>query len=139
MKFHREDAEAILRIPLSQSNIPNSLVWLPNKDGVYMVKSGYFIARGLSSEMDGREESSGVSNRGLTWPRLWKLHLPSKIKVLGWRACQDILPTKENLARQRIIEDGICKFCKQETEMVLHVLWGCGVARDVWASSHGRI
>ena len=46
---------------------------------------------------------------------------------------------KENLARQRIIEDGICEFCKQETEIVLHALWGCGVAWDVWADSHRRI
>ena len=90
MKFHREDAEAILCIPLSRRNIPDSLMWLPNKDGVYTVKSGYFIARELASEMDGREESSSVRNGGLTWPRLWKLHLPnlpSKIKVFGWRDC----------------------------------------------------
>ena len=87
-----------------------------------MIKLGYFIARELASEMDEREESSSVRNRGLTWPRLWKLHLPSKIKVFGWRACQDILPTKENLACRQIIEYGICEFCKQETETVLHAL-----------------
>ena len=101
-----------------------------------MIKLGYFIARELASEMDEREESSGVRNRGLTWPRLWKLHLPSKINVFGWRACQDILPMKENLACRKIIKDGICEFCKQETETVLHALWGCGVAWDVWADSH---
>lgn len=81
------------------------------------------------------EESSGVRNRGLIWPRLWKLNLPNKIKVFGCRACQEILPTKENLARRKITEDGICELCKQEAETVLHVLWGCGVARDVWAGS----
>ena len=99
MKFHREDAEAILRIPLSHRNIPDSIVWLPNKDGEYTVKSGYFTARELESELDGRVESSGLRNRGCLWSMLWKLHLPSKIKIFGWRACQGILPTKENLAR----------------------------------------
>ena len=97
VKFHKEDAEAILRIPLSSRNIPDSIVWLPNKDREYLVKSGYFTARELDSEMDGRVESSGLRNRGLLWPKLWKLHLPSKIKVFGWKACQDILPTKRKL------------------------------------------
>ena len=33
----------------------------------------------------------------------------------------------------------MCELCKQETEMVLHVQWGCKVARDVWAGCQGRI
>ena len=33
VKFHREDAKAILRIPLSHRNIPDSIVWLPIKMG----------------------------------------------------------------------------------------------------------
>ena len=67
---------------------------------MYSVKSSYYIARGLSRERDGMEESSGVRNKGLIWPRLWKLKLPSKIKVFVWRACQEILPMKGNLARR---------------------------------------
>ena len=138
-KFHRKDADAICHIPLSRRSIPDLLVWLPNKNGVYSVKSSYYIARGLSRERDGMEESSGVRNKGLIWPRLWKLKLLSKIKVFVWRACQEILPMKGNLARRRIIKDGRCKACKQETKMVLHALWGCGVACDVWAGYQGRI
>ena len=87
VKFHREDAEAILCIPLSRRNIPNSIVWLPNKDGEYTVRLGYFTARELDNEKDGRVESSGLGNREQIWPKLWKLYLPSKIKVFGWRAC----------------------------------------------------
>lgn len=34
---------------------------------------------------------------------------------------------------RKIIEDSLCEFCRQESESVLHVLWGCGVAQDVWA------
>ena len=82
-KFHREDAEAICHIPLSRRFILDLFVWLPNKNEVYSVKSGYHIARGLSRERNGMEESSGMRNKGLIWPRLWKLKLPSKIKVFG--------------------------------------------------------
>ena len=33
--FSREEAEAIIRIPLSKRDVPDFVVWLPNKDGVY--------------------------------------------------------------------------------------------------------
>lgn len=62
-----------------------------------MVKSGYHMARLILKEDSGVGESSRRLEEGLIWQRLWKSKLPNKIKVFGWRACQDILPTKENL------------------------------------------
>ena len=138
-KFSRDDMEAIIRIPLSRRDVPDTIVWLPNKDGVYSVRSGYGIARLLSKETNGMEESSSGQNKGLIWKRLWKLHLPNKIKIFGWRACHDILPTKKNLAQRRIIGDSVCELCQQGSESGIHVLWGCGVARDVWAGNKGRL
>ena len=133
VKFTREDAEAMLHIPLSKRDILDSVVWIPNEDGVYSVKSGCCIARLLSREMNGMEGSFGAQNRGLIWPRLWKLHFPNKIKIFGWRACRDILPMRGNLAHRKIIEDGECDLYKQGLKSILHVLWECGSARDVWA------
>ncbi|XP_023921139.2 uncharacterized protein LOC112032606 [Quercus suber] len=89
--------------------------------------------------MNGMEGSSNGQNRGLLWPRLWKLRLPNKIKLFGWRACHNILPTKDNLVRRRIIEDSVCELCNQGSESGLHVLWECEVAKDVWAGSMGRL
>ena len=37
------------------------------------------------------------------------------------------------------MEGARCCFCQQETESVLHVLWSCGAAQDVWAESLGRL
>ena len=65
--FSRDDAEAIIRIPLSKRDVPDSIVWLPNKDEVYSVKSGYGIARLLTKETDGMVGSSAGQNRGLIW------------------------------------------------------------------------
>ena len=67
---------------------------------------------------------------------LWNCRLPNKIKIFAWRVCQDILPTSENLARRKIIDDNTCGLCRQGAESVLHILWECGVAQDVWASSN---
>ena len=33
------------------------------------------------------------------------------------------------------MEDVSCCFCHRAMETVLHVLWECGVAQDVWVSS----
>ena len=49
-KFHKEDAEAILKIPLSCRQVSNTLIWLHNKDGVYSCKSGYQVATQMERE-----------------------------------------------------------------------------------------
>ena len=69
------------------------------------------------------------------WNALWKLHIPNKIKVFGWRACQEILPTRLNLAKRQIIHDNICLNCTRFLESTIHALWDCGVAVDVWVGS----
>ena len=63
------------------------------------------------------------------------MHLPNEIKVFGWRACQNALPTRENLVRCKVVKDGCCQICGLETESVAHVLWQCGVGQDIWAGS----
>lgn len=43
--FHREDVDAIARVPLSRRYVSEALMWLPNKKGKYSVKSGYNLRR----------------------------------------------------------------------------------------------
>ena len=50
MVFNRDDAVAIYRIPLSQRCGPDVMTWLHNKNGQYLVKSGYHIAQILLKE-----------------------------------------------------------------------------------------
>jgi len=97
------------------------------------VRLGYHVARQLQKEVDWAESSSGAVG-GVVWKTLWKLKVPNKIKVFGWRAFRNILPTRVNLVHRRIIQDNRCKVCKFEAETGIHALWNCGVARDVWAS-----
>lgn len=134
-KFHREDAEAILCLPLSRRHASDLLIWLHTKNGEYSVRSGYHVARELSRQESNKGESSRADYGGLVWRHLWKLHLPNKIKVFGWRACQNALPTRENLVRCKVVKDGCCQICGLETESVAHVLWQCGVVQDIWAGS----
>ena len=45
--FEKEDAKAICRIPLSRRYVEDSIVWLPNKKGLFTIKSAYKVTREL--------------------------------------------------------------------------------------------
>ena len=70
------------------------------------------------------------------WAAIWKLQIPNKIKVFGWRACHDILPTRGNLKKKRILLDELCPLCGLFQESTIHALWECSAAQDVW---HGSV
>ena len=47
------------------------------------------------------------------------------------QACNNILPTKENLCKRKITDDPLCPMCRLEVETVGHALWSCSAACDV--------
>ena len=50
--FHRDDAEAILCVPLSYKAIPDIVLWIGEKSGEYSVRSGYREMRKAHMELD---------------------------------------------------------------------------------------
>lgn len=64
-----------------------------------------------------------------------KLQVLNKIKLFGWRACHEILPTWVNLAKQRIIGETVCPNYTRFPDTRIHALWDCNVAQDVWVGS----
>ena len=131
-RFHKDDAEAILRIPLSHRHTLDVVVWQHNKQGVYSVRSGYHVARQIMNDEHRVETSTGPVG-GKLWTTIWKTNVPNKIKVFSWRACHDILPTRANLVRRKIIKDDACMLCSGVPETGVHAIWECAVAMDVWA------
>ncbi|KAL5841983.1 hypothetical protein ACOSQ3_012586 [Xanthoceras sorbifolium] len=71
-------------------------------------------------------ESKGSSSLGpnIWWKRLWSLPLPCKIKFFLWKLGLNILPTKENLRRRKILLVDSCPRCENEVESIDHALWG---------------
>ncbi|KAL0005891.1 hypothetical protein SO802_013452 [Lithocarpus litseifolius] len=139
MIFDRFDAKAILKIPLSRRQVQDKMVQMHCRNGKYMVKSGYHVARMLARDTNGREESSEQRADHQVWNRLWQLRVPSKIKVFGWRACLNIFPSKVNLVRRQILKEDRCGLCERCPKSVIHALGECSVAQDVWAGSTARI
>ena len=51
-----------------------------------------------------------------------------------WRACNDALPTTENLQRRHIAPSDRCNLCQEQSEDVVHALWLCKDISRVWLS-----
>ena len=63
------------------------------------------------------------------------MRVPNKIKHFAWRACRDILATKENLWKRHITKDNICESCGKEPKSACHIFWLCDSVKEVWSSS----
>nr|XP_023915286.1 uncharacterized protein LOC112026812 [Quercus suber] len=137
--FSRLDVEAIYRIPLCRRYVPDVMVWLHNKDGRYSVRSGYHTTRTLVRESSLEGASSNLRSSSVVWTSIWKLRIPNKIKVFMWQACHNILPTLEKLRQRRIVENELCPICKLVPKTILHALWECKAAQDVWAGCSQRV
>ena len=84
------------------------VAWMYCCNGKYAVKSRYQVARMLAEGAIGKEESSEQREDHQVWTQLWKLRVPNKIKIFGWWACLNILPSKVNLAQRQILTEDRC-------------------------------
>jgi ribonuclease HI len=132
--FNPVEAKVIASIPLSSNLPPDRLIWLDTKNGNFSVRSAYHL--GLEIKDRERGQSSNDVEVSDVWRSIWNLQVPNKIKMFLWRACNDILPTRENLLKKRVIVDGKCPWCNIEEESTAHALWFCPAAKDVWNVGH---
>ncbi|KAL5758729.1 hypothetical protein ACOSP7_021340 [Xanthoceras sorbifolium] len=126
--FDPEEANLILGIPLSLNPRPDSYCWNFDRNGFFSVKSAYRLALILQ----GSGVASSSNGPHFLWKFLWNLNLPSKIKILSWKACKEIIPTRALLAKRGIINNGNCLLCDDGWESVEHVFWDCGWVKSVW-------
>jgi len=132
--FRKDEADAILNIPLSPNLPKDRVIWIGSKSGLFSVKSAYYIGRSLKEDAkeDARGQCSYAEKAPAIWRDLWSLKVPGKVKLFAWRACQNLLPTKENLCKRKVIQDPSCPCCGLAVENVIHCLWSCPAAGDVW-------
>ncbi|GMY31999.1 putative ribonuclease H protein At1g65750 isoform X2 [Fagus crenata] len=106
------DVATIQSIPLGRIATEDKRVWIGNYYGIFTVKSAYHIALNLKA-LNGQEESSvGDPYRNL-WKHIWRLKLPSKIRIFAWRACKKGLPTMEILKGRGLDVDPQCQRCNR--------------------------
>jgi hypothetical protein len=105
----------------SRYNQHDKLIWRAANSGMFTVQSAYFLKNDKKSVLTG--EGSHSSDHGSTWKEIWSLQVPNSVKMFLWRACKDILPTKENLFKRKVLKDAICMFCSQEVESTMLENW----------------
>jgi hypothetical protein len=77
---------------------------------------------------------SGTSAMNPVWRILWKLQIPGKVKKFIWRALHGILPLKSILANRHVGTIGECPVCHSGPDDVLHLVFTCQAAREIWQS-----
>jgi hypothetical protein len=135
--FTAEEVRMIETIPVSRTNQEDVLMWRGTPKGVFSVKSAYHLhMEALSIPLAG---SSACREGTNIWKGIWSLPVPSVEKNFLWRACKDILPTRENLWKGKIITDPSCPLCDSAVESGFHILWQCPAAMDVWSLGNTKL
>lgn len=96
--FWTEEAEIICNLPLSRYYQSDKMIWLATSTGVFTVQSTYYLENKRKNMMAGEGSNQARSNG--VWKNLWNLQVPNSTKVFLWRACNNIIPTKDNLRRE---------------------------------------
>lgn len=136
--FSPLDAIKVLQTPIRRIVGPDKLVWLPDKTGVYSVKSGYHKLKRIEGAADLGPSSSSTVQAHI-WKLVWNTTVPQKIKVFVWKACLNILPTRENLFKRKIHPNGLCPICQRYSELVEHLLLFCDWTRPIWFGAQLQI
>ncbi|XP_074363628.1 uncharacterized protein LOC141704240 [Apium graveolens] len=120
--FHKLDADCILKTRIPQNQVNDRIAWKHTVDGCYTVKSGYHFWYGRHSDRGTEVESNG-------WKRLWKLHVPHKMKYFLWRLCKNNIPVKNSLIKEGVPTLIICPLCNVDIEHARHIFLECEYAR----------
>jgi hypothetical protein len=135
--FSKEEVSIIQSIPVSMSNKEDRCIWRGTKNGQFTVRSAYHLQQELNIQY---EASSSFKERcSEVWSKIWSLQLPGVEKKFLWKACKEILPTRANLFKRKVVDNPLCPICSREPESVLHILWSCDSARDAWCVSSRRL
>ncbi|KAL9660376.1 hypothetical protein QQ045_025189 [Rhodiola kirilowii] len=114
----------------------NTYYWSRDGAGQLTARGAYFSAVELEKMRNPPVgEQSNFSQLKRFWKSLWKLQIPSKIKVFGWRLFYDSLPTKQNLSRRGCVVVNKCCHCGFKGETAIHIFKECWWIRSLFHST----
>jgi hypothetical protein len=101
--FHPFEAQKILEIPISPNLEDDFVAWHKTKSYTFSVRSAYYTEWEHQFRIKiGRVDGQGSSTTNPVWDILWKLSVPAKIKIFGWRALHGLIPGVGVLANGHI-------------------------------------
>jgi hypothetical protein len=135
--FDEEEARMICGLSVCPRRGSDILAWEHTKNGVFTVRSAYHLAMERAEEREASYSEYQVSRR--MWKRIWEMKGSRVVKFFMWKACNNILPTKEKLFKREVVPDPLCPICMLAPESLSHILWTCPSAQDVWVECKGRL
>jgi hypothetical protein len=114
--FQEDEAKIIYTIHLSPLQPNDQLIWRSTKNGMFTVRSAYYLA--VEKQGQSRRESSGTSYMEKLWKMIWSLAVHNSVKMFLWKACNNILPTKDNLFKRKVVDHTTCPICERDEKTV---------------------
>jgi hypothetical protein len=113
------------------SDIADRWKWKPGPLGQFTVRSFYSIL------IDSHPVEGLEANVLTALKKLWRIDVPTKILVFGWRFLIDRLPTRSALNHRGILHnpnDLSCAFCSQHVEDIGHIFFSCHFSTSIWSA-----
>jgi hypothetical protein len=85
------------------------LVWSGTSNGLLSVWSAYHLGKEIQRRSEGECSKSSLSAE--IWKAIWSINVPNPVKVFLWKAGNNILPTRVNLFKRKVVE-AMCQCCK---------------------------
>jgi len=117
------ECSAMLLNVVLQETSTDTWRWLLDPIHGYSVRGTYHFLTTLGAGVD----------RSLV-DDIWHRFIPSKVSLFVWCLLRDRLPTKNNLARRRVIQatDTACTAACGELETASHLFLGCDIYISLW-------
>ncbi|KAM5578651.1 hypothetical protein ABKV19_008793 [Rosa sericea] len=130
MCFEPQVATQFLSIPLSRHHGQDRVAWKLHKRGFFSVKSAYTVACDLVMGNQFASTSAGDPYSPV-WRALWRAKVPSKVAIFGWRAVQNLLPTRAALSTKGYSGDLHYVVYSNAIESVEHVFCQCPFSIEI--------
>lgn len=129
--FYEEDIRSILSMRTAFDH-DDYWIWIHNRHGGYSVKSGYWLINNMARR-DLIRDAEAKPSLNCIKEEIWKISTSPKIKNFLWRAVSNAIPVSDLLVKRGIKLDPVCQTCGDQGESINHVIFGCSIARQVWA------
>ena len=122
-----EDVDLVKHIVVSSFGGQDLLGWNYTDDGMYTVKSGYWLSMHSNvyqvNPLRGSVELKAA---------LWKMNAATKLKHFLWRVLLEAMPVCSILKRRRVCQDGVCIRCCVVEEDMKHLFFSGPYAKSIW-------
>ncbi|CAM8980230.1 unnamed protein product [Rhodiola kirilowii] len=122
----------ILRLGTEQDH-NGQIRWTANPSGQFELSSAYKLLMRIHGRVASQDVGcSDYSNQQKFWQYFWKMPVPRKVKIFGWRGYHSALSTGISLQRRGMLNNVSCAKCGYKVESYAHVFLHCWIARAVW-------